>query len=124
MRSRLLAVDLDSPHLRVVREYSPSWSVHEIESSHLQGLPGSPFDLVIINGRETKSETLALCAEIRAQSPCATAAFLVALEHSCADQAQSVLELPRTRCVIKAFDHEYLARTIEEMLPQTVRPNA
>ena len=62
--------------------------------------------------------------KIRAQPPCSTAAFLVALEHSCADQAQALLELSHTRCVIKVFDHEYLARTIEEMLPQSARPNA
>lgn len=118
MRSRLLTVDLDAPHLRVVREYSPSWSVREIDSSHIKGLSGSPFDLVIINGRETSADTVVLCVEIRAQSPCSDAAFLVALERSCANQAQYVL-LPRTRCVVKAFDYEYLARTIEEMLPRS-----
>ncbi len=116
MPMRLLMLDVDDSHSKVVREQFASWTIDEAGASSLAGRAGQAYDLVIANARDTREQTLALCSDIRNEAGGPDVPILVTLERFQANQVQYILESGRSRCLIKSFGIHELSRAVAGLL--------
>lgn len=108
---------MDEAHSRVIREHLACWSIQEVARSDLTRSAGQNYDLVITSACDEKDQTVALCSWIRSLLDCSELPLLVVLDRWQATQAQYILSLDGTRCLIRSFDKVRLARVLAELLP-------